>query len=194
VCRFCLDQAGDLRDGKSSERSRIRGQVRGIRGQNKGSALVLATLRPASSGDTRDGSDNRACPSPDVRRSTPPSSSSPPASAPPKPLGTPNASPSPSIPAQDRTAKRQRDRAGASIGSDQTLPSRAARKLTLLRASLRAQDRSRGALPNSAPKKRFPSGPAGHSLKISKSVPFCVNRWDRPCGQPIGVSSVRTLP
>ena len=41
--------------------------------------MILSTPRPISSGDTRNGSDNRACPSPDVRRSTPPSSSSPPA-------------------------------------------------------------------------------------------------------------------
>ena len=53
--------------------------------QQMGQFLILATPRPASSGDTRDGSNNRACPSPDARRSTPPSSSSPPASAPPKP-------------------------------------------------------------------------------------------------------------
>ncbi len=51
----------------------------------RGQFLILFTPRPASSGDTRDGSDNPACPSPDARRSTPPSSSSPPASAPPKP-------------------------------------------------------------------------------------------------------------
>ena len=51
----------------------------------RGQFLILATPRPASSSDPRDGSDNRACPSPDARRSTPPSSSSPPASAPPKP-------------------------------------------------------------------------------------------------------------
>jgi hypothetical protein len=50
-----------------------------------GLVLVLVTPRPASPGDTRDGSHNRACPSSDARRSTPPSSSSPPASAPPKP-------------------------------------------------------------------------------------------------------------
>jgi len=51
----------------------------------RGQFLILFTTRPASSGDTRDGSDNRACPSPDARRSTPPSSSSPPASPPLKP-------------------------------------------------------------------------------------------------------------
>ena len=33
----------------------------------RGQFLILSTPRPASSGDTRDGSDNRACPSPDVR-------------------------------------------------------------------------------------------------------------------------------
>ena len=43
-------------------------------------------------------------------------------------------------------SRRQRDRAGASIGSDDPHPSRAARKPILPRASLRAQDRSRGAL------------------------------------------------
>ena len=53
--------------------------------EKRGQFLILSTTRPASSGDTRDGSDNRACPSPDVRRSTAPSSSSPPASAQPKP-------------------------------------------------------------------------------------------------------------
>ncbi len=52
----------------------------------------------------------------------------------------------------NETRKRQRDRAGASIGSDQTLPSRAARKLILPRAYLRAQDRSRGALPDNPTK------------------------------------------
>ena len=51
----------------------------------RGQFLILSTPHPASSGDTRDGSDNRACPSPDIRRSTPLSSSSPPASAQPKP-------------------------------------------------------------------------------------------------------------
>ena len=89
---------------------------------------------------------------------------------------------------------QQRDEAGASIGGDHPIPSRTARNFILPRASLRAQCRFRRAPPNSAPKNRFPSGPAGHPLQISKSVPFCVNRWDRPCGQPIGVSSVRTLP
>ena len=53
--------------------------------EKRGQFLILSTTRPASSGDTRDGSDNRACPSPDVRRSTPSSSSFPFASAPPKP-------------------------------------------------------------------------------------------------------------
>jgi hypothetical protein len=51
----------------------------------KGSVLILSTPRPASSGGTRDGSGNRACPSSGAGRSNPPSSSSPPASAPPKP-------------------------------------------------------------------------------------------------------------
>ena len=54
-------------------------------GRKRGQFLILFTPRPASSGDPRDGSDNRACPSPDARRSTPPSSSSPPAGAPLKP-------------------------------------------------------------------------------------------------------------
>ena len=53
-------------------------RVKGSRGQ----FLILFTPRSAYSGDTGDGSDNRAYPSPDARRSTPPSSSSPPASAP----------------------------------------------------------------------------------------------------------------
>ena len=53
--------------------------------EKRGQFLILSTPRPASSGDTRDGSDIPACPSPDVRRSTPPSSSSQPASALPKP-------------------------------------------------------------------------------------------------------------
>jgi hypothetical protein len=43
--------------------------------------------------------------------------------------------------------RRQRDRTGASTGSDQPHPSRAARKPFLLRASLRAQVWSRGAQP-----------------------------------------------
>ena len=55
------------------------------RGQKRGQFLILVTPRPASAGDTRDGSDKRVCPSLDTRRSTPPSSSSPTASAPPKP-------------------------------------------------------------------------------------------------------------
>jgi hypothetical protein len=41
--------------------------------------------------------------------------------------------------------KRQRDRAGASIGSDQAIPSAKRESSILPRASLRAQDRSRGA-------------------------------------------------
>ncbi len=57
-----------------------------FRTTERGQFLISATLRSASSGDTKDGSDNRGCPSSDARRSTPPSSSSPPASAPPKPL------------------------------------------------------------------------------------------------------------
>ena len=40
--------------------------------------MILATARPASSGETRDGSENHAGPSTDARRSTPLSSSSPP--------------------------------------------------------------------------------------------------------------------
>ena len=43
--------------------------------------MIMPTPRPASSGDTSDGSNNRACPSPVARRSTPPSSSSPPGSS-----------------------------------------------------------------------------------------------------------------
>jgi len=56
------------------------------KGLKRGQFLILSTPRPASSGNTRDGSDNRMCPSSDARRSTPPSSSSPPTSAPPKAL------------------------------------------------------------------------------------------------------------
>jgi hypothetical protein len=48
-------------------------------------------------------------------------------------------------------SKRQRDRAGASLGRDHPHPSRAARKPMLPRASLRAQDRSRRAPPATQP-------------------------------------------
>ena len=47
--------------------------------------MILSTLRPAFCGDITNGSDDRACPSTDARRSTPPPSSYPPASAPLKP-------------------------------------------------------------------------------------------------------------
>jgi hypothetical protein len=50
-----------------------------------------------------------------------------------------------------RQHRRQRDRAGASSGSDHPNPSRAARKRPLVRASLRAQARSRGAGHESPP-------------------------------------------
>jgi hypothetical protein len=46
-----------------------------------GQFLIMPTPRPASFGDTSDGSNNRACPSPVARRSTPPSSSPPGSSA-----------------------------------------------------------------------------------------------------------------
>jgi len=59
------------------------------KGRKRGQLLLLSTPRPASSGDTRDGLDNRACPSPFARRSTPLSLSSPRASAPPKPTSLP---------------------------------------------------------------------------------------------------------
>jgi hypothetical protein len=52
----------------------------------------------------------------------------------------------PDLDRESDSSRRQRDRAGASIGSDHIHPSRAARKPMLPRASLRAQDRSRGAL------------------------------------------------
>ena len=68
----------ELEKGKKGGR-----REKGVR--KRGQFLILFTPHPASSGDTRDGSDNRACPSPYDRRSTPPSSSSPPASAPLKP-------------------------------------------------------------------------------------------------------------
>ena len=77
--------------------------------------------------------------------------------------------------------KPHRDRDGASTGSDQPLP-RAQRENPILpRASLRAQDRSRGARPKNAPKPSH-SEPVPHHLKICKSAPFCVNVWDRPHG------------
>ncbi len=64
----------------------------------------------------------------------------------------------------------------------------------LSRASLRAQDRSRGALPKSVPQKTLPiGGPVAGHLKTCNSGPFCVNRWDRPRDQRIGVPSARTL-
>ena len=48
-------------------------------------------------------------------------------------------------PAEPTKTAAERDRTRASTGSDQTLPSRTARKFTLPRASLRATVRSRGA-------------------------------------------------
>ena len=74
--------------------------------------------------------------------------------------GTPNASPSPSLPAQDRTRKRQRDRAGASIGSDQASPSRTARKHILPRAFLRARALSRETSTHDSP--QAPAQPPNH--------------------------------
>ena len=58
------------RSGKKGSKRRKRGQF-----------LILYNLRLAAFCGTKDGSDNRACPSPYARRSTPPSSSSPPPSA-----------------------------------------------------------------------------------------------------------------
>ena len=72
----------ELEKGKKGGR---REKWSGKGGRKRGQFLILFTPRPASPGDPRDGSDNRACPSPDARRSTPPSSSSPPAGAPLKP-------------------------------------------------------------------------------------------------------------
>jgi len=58
-------------------------------------------------------------------------------------------------PLEAPVTRRQRDRAEASTGSDQTHPSRTERKLTFPQASLRAQNRSRGA-PRHSPTKVTP--------------------------------------
>jgi hypothetical protein len=73
--------------------------------------------------------------------------------------------------------KRQRDRAGASIGSDQILPSRAARKLILPELTcVRRTD------PAELSPRHQPRAPASESLPqvIGCSVPFCVNSRGRP--------------
>ena len=62
-----------------SRRKKWKEGKRGVR--KRGQFLILYNLRLTASCDTSDGSDNRACPSPYARRSTPPSSSSPPPSA-----------------------------------------------------------------------------------------------------------------
>ena len=52
---------------------------------------------------------------------------------------------------------QQRDEAGASIGGDHPIPSRTARNLILPRASLRAQDSSRGPPPSHPPTSASPT-------------------------------------
>ena len=78
-------------------------------------------------------------------------------------------------------AEAQRDRAGASIEGDQTLPSRTTRKPHPPPPSFPA---SAGLVPRSY---------RNDNSRV-ESVPFCVNRWDRPPGDSSGAVSGRSEP
>jgi hypothetical protein len=75
--------------------------------------------------------------------------------------------------------QRQRDRAGASTGSDHPLPfAHSAKSPYLPRASLRAQDRSRGARPRARPRPcphQFPN-PQNQNKHLRHQLP-CVTKY-----------------
>ena len=77
-------------------------------------------------------------------------------------------------------AEAERCRAGASLGGEQPRTSRKARKPILPRA----YSASGGPIPRS---------PCNDRSRV-KSVPFCVNRWDRPPGDSSGAVSGRSEP
>ena len=81
-------------------------------------------------------------------------------------------------PATLHGTQRQRDRAEASIGSDQTSPSAQRESSILPRASLRAQDRSRGAPAQKHTEKHSHQMPEPDHPRITKRGPFCVNMRD----------------